>query len=56
MATLHSAGGGGKVLFVKGAPEVVFEHCDRQQIGDTGHTSINRDHFLKASDELARRG
>jgi calcium-translocating P-type ATPase len=56
MATLHSAAGGGKVLLVKGAPEVILEHCDRQQTRDGGHAPINRDHFLKASDKLAGQG
>src|SRR5262249_28019893 len=36
MATLHTAAGGGQVLFVKGAPEVILEHCDRQQTGTEG--------------------
>jgi magnesium-transporting ATPase (P-type) len=31
MATLHKPTAGGVVLFVKGAPEVILEHCDRQQ-------------------------
>jgi calcium-translocating P-type ATPase len=56
MATLHSAPGGGKVLFVKGAPEVIFEHCDRQQTRDGGRGPINRDQFLKAADKLAGQG
>src|SRR5262249_45167006 len=57
MATLHSAaGGGGQVLFVKGAPEVILEHSDRQQNRDGGHAPIDRDHFLKASDRLAGQG
>jgi magnesium-transporting ATPase (P-type) len=56
MATLHPAAGGGQVLFVKGAPEVVLEHSDRQQTRDGGHAPIDRDHFLKASDRLAGQG
>src|SRR6516162_3371048 len=44
MATLHAAAGGGQVLFVKGAPEVILEHCDRQQTRDGGHVPIKRDH------------
>jgi calcium-translocating P-type ATPase len=55
MATLHTATDG-KVLFVKGAPEVILEHCDRQQTRDGGHAPINRDHFLRASDRLAGQG
>ncbi len=56
MATLHSAEGGGKVLFVKGAPEVILAHCDRQQTRDGRHAPLNRDHFLKAADKLAGQG
>ena len=55
MATLHSAAHG-QVLFVKGAPEVIFEHCDRQQTNDGGHVPIRREHFLNASDKLAGQG
>jgi magnesium-transporting ATPase (P-type) len=56
MATLHTAPGGGQVLFVKGAPEVILEHSDRQQTRDEGRVAIDRDHFLKASDKLAGQG
>lgn len=56
MATLHSAPGGGQVLFVKGAPEVILEHCDRQQTRNGGNVPLNRDHFLRASDRLAGQG
>jgi magnesium-transporting ATPase (P-type) len=56
MATLHSGADGGKALFVKGAPEVIFEHCDRQQTKSGGHGPFNRDHFLRASDKLAAQG
>src|SRR5262245_54764556 len=56
MATLHSAAGGGQVLLVKGAPEVILEHCDRQQTRGGGQPPIDRDHFLKASDRLAGQG
>src|SRR5262249_35966994 len=31
MATLHKPAAGEEVLFVKGAPEVIIEHCNRQQ-------------------------
>src|SRR5215470_13587183 len=31
MATLHKPAAGVEVLLVKGAPEVILEHCDRQQ-------------------------
>jgi len=40
MATLHKAADGRQVLFVKGAPEVILEHCDRQAIdGQTAERS-----------------
>src|SRR5262249_4550910 len=45
MATRRTAAGGGQVLFVKGAPEVILDHCDRQQARDGGHAPINRVHF-----------
>ncbi|HKB03031.1 MAG TPA: HAD-IC family P-type ATPase, partial [Gemmataceae bacterium] len=56
MATLHTAAGVGQVLFVKGAPEVILAHCDRQQTRDGGHHPLDRDHFLKAADRLAGQG
>jgi magnesium-transporting ATPase (P-type) len=56
MASLHSAADGGQVLLVKGAPEIIFEHCDRQQTKGGGQAPINRNHFLKASDQLAGQG
>jgi magnesium-transporting ATPase (P-type) len=56
MATLHTGPTGGKVIFVKGAPEVILDHCNRQQTRDGGPVPINRDHFLKASDRLAGQG
>ena len=31
MATLHKAPEGGEILLVKGAPEAILDHCDRQQ-------------------------
>ena len=34
MATLHRAADGKEMLLVKGAPEVILEHCDRQQTAD----------------------
>jgi magnesium-transporting ATPase (P-type) len=56
MATMHQDAAGKQFLLVKGAPEVILEHCDRQ--GTTGGQAvpIDRDHFLRASDELAAQG
>ena len=56
MATLHTSPGGGQTLFVKGAPEVIFEHCDRQYNRNGRHSPIDRDHFLQVSDRLAGQG
>ena len=56
MATLHRPAGGAEVLYVKGAPEVVLEHCDRQQKQDGGQGPIDRARFAEASDDLAAQG
>jgi RND family efflux transporter MFP subunit len=55
MATLHATSDGGRVLFVKGAPEVILDHCDRQETG-SGPVPLRRDHWLEASDRLAAQG
>src|SRR5215472_5962056 len=34
MATLHKSSAGKEILLVKGAPEVILQHCDRQQTSD----------------------
>ena len=39
MATLHKTAGGPEILLVKGAPEVILDHCDRQQTV-AGATSV----------------
>ncbi|MGH6845330.1 MAG: HAD-IC family P-type ATPase, partial [Methylocella sp.] len=56
MATLHTAPGGGQVLLVKGAPEVIMDHCDRQEDKTGQHPPIEREHFQKAADTLAAQG
>ncbi len=56
MATLHKPAGGAEVLFVKGAPEVILEQCDRQQTRDGRQAPIDREHFMRASDKLAAQG
>ena len=56
MATLHKSGAGKEVLLVKGAPEVILQHCDRQQTSDGLVASLDRQHFLQASDKLAAQG
>ncbi|MBV8193475.1 MAG: HAD-IC family P-type ATPase [Alphaproteobacteria bacterium] len=55
MATLHGAAGGKQLILVKGAPEAILEHCDRQAIG-VAQGTIDRDHFTAAADRLAARG
>src|SRR5262249_57498261 len=56
MATLQRAASGEQVLLVKGAPEVILEHCDRQQTADGPSNPLDREHFLKQSDRLAAQG
>lgn len=56
MATLHKTSNGNQLLLVKGAPEVILDHCDRQQSADGQQVSIDREHFMQASDELAAQG
>jgi magnesium-transporting ATPase (P-type) len=56
MATLHRPASGAEFLFVKGAPEVVLEHCDRQQTRDGQQAALDREHFAQASDALAAQG
>ncbi len=55
MATLHKGGDGREILLVKGAPEVILEHCDRQQTGE-GPAPIDREHFANEADRLAGQG
>ncbi|HEX8829023.1 MAG TPA: HAD-IC family P-type ATPase, partial [Xanthobacteraceae bacterium] len=56
MATLHKPTAGGEVLFVKGAPEVILDHCNRQQTANGQVASLDRAHFMQASDQLAAQG
>ncbi|HVX79544.1 MAG TPA: HAD-IC family P-type ATPase [Bradyrhizobium sp.] len=56
MATLHSSADGRECLFVKGAPEVVLEHCDRHQAVGSQPEPLDRTHFLQAADLLAGQG
>src|SRR5271167_3166412 len=56
MATLHEDDAGKQLLLVKGAPEVILEHCDRQAATGGQSAPIDRDHFADASDELAAQG
>ncbi len=54
MATLNRAPDG-EMLFVKGAPEVILDHCDRQQTAN-GPAPLDRDWFLHEGDRLAAQG
>jgi magnesium-transporting ATPase (P-type) len=56
MATLHKSAAGKEALLVKGAPEVILEHCDRQQAASGQAASLDRAHFMQASDRLAAQG
>ena len=56
MATLHKSADGREMLLVKGAPEVILEHCDRQQIAGGQPAPLDRTHFQEASDRLAAQG
>jgi magnesium-transporting ATPase (P-type) len=56
MATLHQDAAGKQLILVKGAPEVIFDHCDRQAVGGGPAAPIDRHRFERASDELAAQG
>ncbi len=56
MATLHKTDEGQTMLLVKGAPEVILDHCDRQQTAGGQQAPLERDYFLQASDALAGQG
>jgi magnesium-transporting ATPase (P-type) len=56
MATLHKDAAGKQSLLVKGAPEVILEHCNRQATTTGQAVPLDRGHFEGASDELAAQG
>jgi magnesium-transporting ATPase (P-type) len=56
MATLHRPANAAEFLLVKGAPEVIFDHCDRQQVVGGETVPLDRAHFMQASDTLAAAG
>jgi magnesium-transporting ATPase (P-type) len=56
MATLHRSGDGSECLLVKGAPEVILEHCDRQATRDGKGMPLDRARFTQAADKLAAQG
>jgi magnesium-transporting ATPase (P-type) len=56
MATLHKDGGGKQFILVKGAPEAILEHCDRQAAGGARPAPLDRDRFTTEADKLAAQG
>jgi magnesium-transporting ATPase (P-type) len=56
MATLHRAADGRQLLFVKGAPEVILDQCDRQQSADGRAVPLDRGRFTREADRLASQG
>jgi magnesium-transporting ATPase (P-type) len=54
MATLNRSADG-EMLLVKGAPEVIIEHSDRQQTAK-GPAPLDRDRFSREGDRLAAQG
>ena len=56
MATLNKGADGSEFLLVKGAPEVILEHCDRQETRDGKDTPLDRLRFAQAGDKLAGQG
>jgi magnesium-transporting ATPase (P-type) len=56
IATLHKSADGKELILVKGAPEVILDHCDRQQTARGDARPIDRPHFMSAADRLAGQG
>src|SRR5215472_12648726 len=54
MATLNRSTEG-EMLLVKGAPEVILDHCDRQQTSK-GPMPVDRERFAREGDRLAAQG
>ncbi|WP_292619130.1 MULTISPECIES: HAD-IC family P-type ATPase [unclassified Nitrobacter] len=54
MATFNR-GASGEMLLVKGAPEVILDHCDRQQTA-SAPAPLDRDRFMREGDRLAAQG
>ena len=54
MANLNRSADG-EMLLVKGAPEVILDHCNRQQTKE-GPALLDRDRFARGGDRLAAQG
>src|SRR5271157_3306209 len=54
MATLNRSAGG-EILLVKGAPEVIIDHCDRHETAN-GPAPLDRERFAREGDRLAAQG
>ena len=51
MATLHDS-----LLFVKGAPDVIMNYCDRQELSDGTQAPLDRAFWEKKNEEIASKG
>lgn len=56
MATVHKGPDDKEILFAKGAPEVIMEHCDRQQLADGEQSALDRSRFVEIADKMAGQG
>src|SRR5580698_8251393 len=56
MATLHKDATGKQMILVKGAPEVILEHCEHQAVTSGAPVPLDHNYFNKASDKLAAQG
>ncbi len=56
MATLNASADGKHYLLVKGAPEVILERCNLQQIARGQPVPLDRERFIHEGDRLASQG
>ncbi len=56
MATLHKDADGKRMILVKGAPEVILEHCTHQATIGGAPAPLDSAYFIQASDKLAAQG
>ena len=55
MATLHHDHAGHRIIYLKGAPEVIFSRCRRQR-DDAGDTAFEADYWLDCLEAIAGSG